>query len=139
MKKLILSLSLLTAVMTLTSSTRSDLKQTVTFACPGPEQVYLVRVGTGKPLYAGMHFLYPNTSYKVYAIGGANSAVVCVTPGAGYTISGSGCQDLGEGNEYVVTVIQTAASIAPSITINVGNTCTSGNGTWTGGYTYGAR
>jgi hypothetical protein len=66
-------------------------------------------------------------------LGGPNSASVCVTPGS-YTISGSGCQDLGHYNEYAIASITTPSSGA-GVTINFTVTCTSGNG-WFHGDVY---
>ena len=106
--------------------------------CPAPADFYLRKVGSGKPLYPGQHALAKNTTYKVWAVGNTNSAIICVDPGNYYTIEFSTphCEDVGYGQEAIIGTITTAASIPGGITINTGVICTSGNGSTTQGYSY---
>ncbi|MFZ6014071.1 MAG: hypothetical protein ACOYXT_27265 [Bacteroidota bacterium] len=144
MKKTIITTLGLLLILVLSSSKSNQIQEpraTPMVSCGPPANIYLVKAGTGKPLFPGQHKLFPNTTYKVWGVGGVNVAYMCVSVGSGYTIMGSGCEDFAPGDERIIGTIVTASTIQPGITINIGSHCYESNGTWTswtGGYSYAA-
>jgi hypothetical protein len=129
MKIIKASILIVIAVITLTSSipvnTENNVTTTVTGYCPGPNDVQLFNEFGQRTMK-----VLPNKQFTVWAKGGVNSESACIVSGTGYTVIGSGCQDLGYNNFYPIAVIQTALSLpSPTgISIQINNTCTSGNG-----------
>lgn len=105
--------------------------------CADPADFWLRKVGSGKPLFPGVHHLQKNTSYSVWATGGQNSKTICIASGgSGFTIlPGSSCEDIGFGDMGQVADIATA-STGSSVVIYLGVTCTAGNGSTVAGYAY---
>lgn len=98
----------------------TDEKMIDSAACGTPSNVYLTLVGSSTPRYQ----VVPNTQYVVWATGGTNNIMICMEPGAGYTVASTGCDDTTTGLVHPVGRITTRSNLSASgITIMLTATC----------------
>lgn len=115
------------AVLSSSTLIKSDETTSAPLACDGLQWFWLVKQGTSKPIEPGMR-VHPSSTYTVHGTGGFNNAYVCVLPNPGYTINGSGCQDIGYDQTVTITSITTDANISGGINIPVKAYCTQSSG-----------